>query len=242
LLVRYGKTTDKETYQAMVELTGFDMETFSDNFEKLISYVGDRKEITVRDVAFVLKRTKKDPIYELTNAIADRNVEQALFFLNSLLTDNFHPLQILASITNQVRKLLLIKDFVESSHGSSWHSEMQYGPFKDKVMTAVQLYNRELLNRMEQWEDMLSDKEGENKRTGKQKEKKKSLPATDLEIANNPYPVYKMLLNSDKFTKNELIDAMEHLAQADFRLKTTRQRPKMVLEEAILWMCNAKQV
>jgi len=241
LLARHGKTTDKETYQAMVELTGFDMETFSDNFEKLISYVGERKEITAKDVAFVLKRTKKDPIYELTNAIADRNIEQALFFLNSLLTDNFHPLQILASITNQVRKLLLIKDFVESSHGSSWHSEMQYRPFEDKVMTAVQFYNRELLNRMEQWEDMLSDKDGENKRTGKKKEKKKSLPATDLEIANNPYPVYKMLLNSDKFTKNELIDAMEHLAQADFRLKTTRQRPKMVLEEAILWMCNAKQ-
>lgn len=241
LLLRHGKTADRRTYQAMVELTGFDMETFSGNFEKLINYVGDRKEITVKDVAFVLERTKKDPIYELTNAVADRNVEQALFYLNSLLTDNFHPLQILASITNQVRKLLLIKDFVESSHGNSWYSEMKYGPFKDKVMTAIQSYNRELLSRMEQWEDMLSDLDSPDKKTGKKKVKKKILQATDLEIPNNPYPVYKMLLNSDKFTKNELIGAMEHLSQADSRLKTTKQSPRIILEEAVLWMCNAER-
>ncbi len=239
VLDRCGKIMDRGAYQAMYELTGFDMETFFNNLQKLISYVGDRKEITVKDVAFVLKRTKKDPIYELTNAIADRNIEKSLFFLNSLLTDNFHPLQILASITNQIRKLLVIKDFVESSHGTSWYPEMQYGPFKNSVMTAVQSYNRDLLNQVEQWEDMLSkDTDNDNKRTKKKKKKKKGKMVTDLEIANNPYPVYKMLLTSEKFTKNELIDAIEHLSQADFRLKYTKQRPKMVLEEAVLWICS----
>ena len=41
--------------------------------------------ISVADVESVLKRTKKDPIYDLTNAIADRQIEKALFLLNSLL-------------------------------------------------------------------------------------------------------------------------------------------------------------
>ncbi|NIV97852.1 DNA polymerase III subunit delta, partial [Candidatus Saccharibacteria bacterium] len=67
---------DKRAYRTIYEMTGFDIGTFSDNIEKLISYVGDRKRITVEDVAFVLKRTKKDPIYELTNAIADRDVDR----------------------------------------------------------------------------------------------------------------------------------------------------------------------
>jgi DNA polymerase-3 subunit delta len=88
LLNRCKKTMDKEAYRTMYEMTGFDIGTFCDNLEKLISYVGDRKRITAEDVVFVLKRTKKDPIYELTNAIADRDIDKSLFFLNSLLMEN----------------------------------------------------------------------------------------------------------------------------------------------------------
>lgn len=241
LLDRYEKKMDKGTYRTMVEMTGFDIGTFSDNLEKLISYVGDRKRITAEDVAFVLKRTKKDPIYELTNAIADRDIDKSLFFLNSLLMEKFHPLQILASMTNQIRKLLVIRDFSESPHGSSWHPKMQYAQFKNNVMASVQSYNKELLDQIEDWDDMLSgDMDGDTQPKKKKRETKKRKPVTDLEIPDNPYPVYKMLIKSEKFTKNELIDDIEHLSQADFRLKYTKQRPKIILEEAIFWICNTR--
>jgi len=239
LLDRHEKKVDKEAYRMIYEMTGFDIGTFSDNLEKLISFVGDRKRITAEDAAFVLKRTKKDPIYELTNAIADRDIDKSLFFLNSLLMENFHPLQILASMANQIRRLLVIRDFMESSHGSSWYPEMQFAQFKDNVMGSVLSYNQELLDQIEDWDDMLSgDMDGDNQRNKKKRESKKHKPVTDLEIPDNPYPVYKMLINAEKFTKNELIDDIEHLGQADLRLKTTKQRPKIILEEAILWICS----
>ena len=239
LLNRYEKIMDKGAYRAMYEMTGFDIGTFSDNLEKLISYVGNRKRITAKDVAFVLKRTKKDPIYELTNAIADRDIDKSLFFLNSLLMEKFHPLQILASMTNQIRKLLVIRDFAESDHGSSWYPEMQYAQFNKNVMASVQSYNKELLGQIENWDDMLlGDMDGDTQQKKKKRETKKRKPVTDLEIPDNPYPVYKMLIKSEKFTKNELIDDIEHLSQADFRLKYTKQRPKIILEEAILWICK----
>ena len=239
LLERYEKTMDKGAYRTMYEMTGFDIGTFSDNLEKLISYVGDRKQITAEDVAFVLKRTKKDPIYELTNAITDRDIEHSLFFLNSLLMENFHPLQILASMTNQIRKLLVIKDFAESPHGRSWYPDMQFAQFKNSVMASIQSYNDELLDQIEDWDNMLSgNTDGDNPRKKKKREIKKRKPVTDLEIPDNPYPVFKMLIKSEKFTKNELIDDMEHLGQADLRLKTTKQRPKIILEEVILGICR----
>ena len=239
LLDRYEKTMDKEAYRTMYDMTGFDIGTFSDNLEKLISYVGDRKRITAEDAAFVLKRTKKDPIYELTNAIAERDIDKSLFYLNSLLMENFHPLQILASMTNQIRKLLVIRDFMESPHGSSWYPEMQFAQFKNNVMGSILSYNKKLLDQIQDWNDMLSgDMEGDNQRKKKKRETKKHKPVTDLEIPDNPYPVYKMLINSDKFTKNELIDDIEYLSQADFCLKYTKQRPKIILEEAILRICN----
>ena len=75
------------------EMTGFDLRTFSGNLEKLVDYVGARQEITAADVEAVLNRTRQDPIYELTGALADRNPEQALFFLDSLLADGMFSLQ-----------------------------------------------------------------------------------------------------------------------------------------------------
>jgi len=86
---------------------------------------------------------------------------------------------------------------------------------------------------------MLSgDMDGDTQRNKKKRETKKHKPVTDLEIPDNPYPVYKMLINAEKFTKNELIDDIEHLTKADFRLKYTKQRPKIILEEAILRICS----
>ncbi len=117
--------------------------------------LGDRKKITQDDVENVLKRTKKDPIYEFTNAISDRNVEKSLFFLDSLLSDNLHPLQLLAAITNQIRKLLIARGFIESAHGRSWHSGIQYGQFKSSIMPAVQIYDRDILDQLREWDGML---------------------------------------------------------------------------------------
>ena len=242
ILDRCGKTMDSGAYQTMYEMTGFDLRTFSNNLQKLVSYVGDRKTITVDDVESVLERTKKDPIYDLTNAIADRDIENSLFFLNSLLADNIHPLQILAAITNQIRRLLLVRGFVESSHGRSWHTGIQFSQFKTRIMPAIQTYDRNLLNQIEEWDSMLSkDVDRDNQSPKKKDAKKKSKPVTDLVIVKNPknpYPVYQMLLKSEMFTTDELIAALESLSQADLRLKSTGQQPKLVLEEAIFRICR----
>lgn len=242
ILERFDKTIDQDAYRAVCEMTGFDLRTFSQNLEKLASYVGDRKEISVDDVGSVLERTKKDPIYELTNAVSDRNVKGALFYLKSLLAAEFHPLQILAAITNQTRKLLLLKGFVESSQISKRHAGAGYGYFKNHIMPAIQAHDRELLDQIESWESMLSkDTETEGKSGTKKEAKKKSKLVTDLMIAknpNNPYPVYILIQKSDKYTTAELMDAFECLRRADMRLKSTGQRPKLILEEAILKICG----
>ena len=242
LLQGTGKTLDRRTFQALYALTGFDLRVFSENLKTLISYVGDRKKITRDDVENVLKRTKKDPIYEFTNAISDRNIEQSLFFLDSLLSDGLHPLQILAAITNQVRKLLMVRAFIESPHGKVWHSEIQYGQFKSSVMPAVQSYDQDILNQLKEWDDLLSKDVGLNQSRSKKSKKKKTTSATaDLVIAKNPqnpYPVYQMLLKSEKFTTHDLIVALEKLSEADLRLKSTGQNQKLVLERVVFRLCR----
>ena len=89
VLAGTGKRLQSGLFETLCQLTGFDLRTFVQNVEKLIDFTGERTEITADDVQKVLRRTKSDPIFELTNAVADRNLNQALFYLHTLLKETF---------------------------------------------------------------------------------------------------------------------------------------------------------
>ena len=205
--------------------------------------MGDRREITITDVESVLQRTKKDPIYELTNALADRKPAPTLFFLDSLLSSGIHPLQVFTALINQVRKLLLVKDFVESPFGSEWQAACPYDYFQKRVIPAIVEYDRNLLDHLSGWQTML-DEETPGPKTGTRtkSKKKKSKLTTDLLIAKNPknaYPIYLLLKKSERFSKEDLIQAFQTLNAADKKLKTGGPDARLVLEKVILGICRA---
>ncbi|MDM8539295.1 hypothetical protein QUF70_21275, partial [Desulfobacterales bacterium HSG17] len=246
ILSKYGKKMDRMAYQTLCEMTGFDLRTFKNNLDTLVSYTGQRPNITIDDVRSVLKRTRKDPIYELTNAVSDRNIEASLFYMESLLSEGFFPLQILASITKQIRILLLVKGFSEIHAGKVWRKGLSYDRFQQSVMPAIQDCDQLLIKKIDSWEQALSANgivnEPESKNKGKSKKKKKSVPSTDLIIAKNPrsaYPVYLALQKSEKYTKKKLFSIMEKLGKADIQLKTTGRNPRLVLEETVFYICRS---
>ena len=243
MLADRGKTMARPAYQALYEMTGFDLRTFSSNLEKLISFVGERSEITAADVESALQRTKIDPIYEFTNAVAERQTDAALLFLESVQSSGVHPLQIFTALINQIRKLLLVKDFVESPSGGVWQAACPYDYFQKRVMPAIAEYDRQLLEHLEDRQATLA-RESELPAIGSpaKKTRKKNVKAgTDLLIAknpNNPYPIYLLFKKSERFKKEELIKAFETLNTADKQLKSGNQNPKLVLEKVILSICR----
>jgi DNA polymerase-3 subunit delta len=241
ILAQREKTIDRDAFNAVKEMTGFDLRNFSQNMEKLVVYVGERNSITADDVDAVLSRTKKDPIYELTNAISERDIYRCLFFLNSLLSDDVHPLQVLAAITNQVRKLVMTKGFLESEHGRVWYPGLSYSQFKTSVMPALQSYDKSMLDQLDAWNTALVTKsDGEDKKKGKRQRKVN----TDLLIAKNPknpYPVFLLLKRSQVYSTEELLRALQCLSRADIRLKSTGQSPKLILENTIFCMCSKEE-
>ena len=243
ILNKRGKEISRDAYNALYSLTGFDLRTFANNIEKLTDYIGEREEITVNDVKSVLKRTKKDPLYEFTNAITDRDPDQSLFFMSTLLSggDIKHPLQLLAAVANQIRKLLMIKSFVKSRYGKAWYNGCQYPQFQATVMPAVIEFDREITGRINEWDRMLEDDEMLTKKGKKSKSGTKKAADKLFLIAQNPgspYPVYRMLQKSGRFTENELVSAMQSINDADLRFKSTGQAPKLILEDIILKICR----
>ena len=234
------KSIEPKAFDRLCEMTGSDARTFAGNIKKLIDFCGDRPLITSQDIDTVLKRTKKDPIYELTGALADRSLEQALFFLNSLLSDGeVLPLQILSAIINQMRKLLIAKDFTGGAFGRCWRKNMPYHQFRDSVLSAVVAYDESIEKSDPSFlsEPVLPGETGENR--------KRASSPSDLLLAKNaknPYPVYQALLKSDHFTQEEMIEIIEMLHEADIRMKSSFLEDKLIIEHAIIHICLGKGV
>lgn len=242
ILSKAGKTMDKATYHAVAEKTGFDLFTFTNNLDKLVNYVGDRKQITVADTEAVLTRTKLDPIYAFTNAIADRDLEKALYRLKSLFAGGVHPLQALAAIMNQTRKLLRIKGLTERLEKRMWHAGTTFAQFKTKVVPVVQKDDADLKKVFSDWQILTNTASngGNEKKSGRGK-RESAAKDTDLQILKspgNPYPVYRSFLQSENFSKEDLIRGLERLAEADLRLKSTGQNPTLILERVVFEICQ----
>ena len=133
-----GKTLARGTFEVLYEKVGPEMRRFSSELDKLVSFVGDRKEILPSDVEEISKRTREDPIYEMTSAIGDREATRALFYLDSLLKGKVFHLQVLAAAANQVRKLLLAKDFVRGNYGRHWRPDLRYAAFQKSILPQLQ--------------------------------------------------------------------------------------------------------
>jgi DNA polymerase-3 subunit delta len=145
ILKKVGKTMAPGGFESLYEKIGPDMRSFNSELEKVVTFVGDRDEILPTDVETISRRTKQDPIYELSHAIAERDPQKALFFLGSLLKNNVHPLQVLAAATNQIRKLILAKDFLRSKSGNGWRKDLSYAGFQKLILPELEKREPDLL-------------------------------------------------------------------------------------------------
>ena len=238
-----GKKIDNPAAQAMQEMIGFDLRTLANSLEKLTTYIGERPAITTADVKAVLQRTKIDPLYELTNAVADRNTTQALFYLKTLMSgaEPIHPLPILAAITNQNRRLLLIKSFVKSSSGQEWSPGMPYNVFQQSLSLKIKKYDANIIEQVEERDKILNQEPPATSEKVKKKKAKKKGKPTEMLIAaraGSLYPIYMNYKKAANFSEKELWQAFVKLKEADLQLKGSGLEPRLILEYLVINICQ----
>jgi DNA polymerase-3 subunit delta len=243
---QYKKTIEPAAFDALLDLIGFDLRLFTSNLEKLIDYASDRDRITTRDVRAVINPLRDDPVYELTGAVADRKTAKALSIMFSLLSSGIHELQIIMAVTNQVRRLLLIRSFMESDLGRIWHPGISFDRFQSDVLPAARQYD-DLLAAKSSHSPQPDNRREDGKREGDGYGKNVSagtapgkLPE-DLCVARkkeHPYAVYNLFLKAKNFHTRELAAAFCALNRADVALKTAGQSSKAILESLIIGICG----
>jgi DNA polymerase-3 subunit delta len=242
ILGRRKKRISAAAYAALYEMTGFDLRTFSNNLLKLMDYIGDREEISEADVLFVLNRTKTDPVYAFTDAVTDRHVDDGLFYLRSLLTAGFHPLQIMAALVNQMRRLIVVKSFVKNLPAGLWRTDLPYPAFQKTILPLMLARDKSFQSRVAAWGTAGGAKAPKTRhRTAAVPTAPKGVAGGDLLLVSNPkspYPVYKSMQKADGFTMKALLQALRALSRADVMLKSSDHPPESVLTGLVISICG----
>lgn len=85
----------------------------ANELDKMATFVGPGATITPDVVRRLSAQVQEARIFDLTDALAQRNRKQALNILHDLLSDGEPPLKLMGTITSQVRSLLLVKELAQ---------------------------------------------------------------------------------------------------------------------------------
>ena len=228
VLTGSGKIMDSAAFSELLERTGFNPALFARNLDKLMAYTGNRATISRDDVAAIIQRDKKDPIFSLTNAMMEKNVSQALFFLTSLRKDGFHPLQVLKSFENLVRRMLLFKAFSLKfcdKHPGIRVDRIHFNGFKQQILPAIIEHDQALQNPTAR--DEADQTAGDS--------------VKDLMLApnpNNPYPIFQTFEKTVRFSLDELRSALIALGDLDYVLKSSSADADAGIEQFVMTFCR----
>lgn len=108
-LKKEGKKISVETANRILDKTGTDMAMLRSELEKLVSYCMDKEVITTEDVEMICSENIEDRIFDLLDAIADRNPNKTMELYYDLLALKVPPIKLLSLLEKQYNQLLQIK-------------------------------------------------------------------------------------------------------------------------------------
>lgn len=108
-----GKDFKLSALELFVEYTKADPNLASTELSKLIDYVGERKELTDRDVREAMSRTAEAQVFEVVNAVASGKAKEAVHYVRGMFDSGMRGddaiVQILAQLIRHYRLVWQMK-------------------------------------------------------------------------------------------------------------------------------------
>jgi DNA polymerase-3 subunit delta len=172
--------------------------------EKLTLYVGDRKQIETEDVSAVVTRNKQARAFALGDALGDRDLPRLLRRLDEELWE--------LKFDKQKSEIGLLYGLITKVRALLFLKEM----LREKWIKPERDYNRFKA----QLERVPVDQLPEDKRFNP--------------LALNPYVLFKALPHAERYTAEELVEAMEALLACNQRLISSNLDEALVLQQTLI--------
>ncbi len=116
-IVAQGKRPVPGCAAALLDRIGPDLDQLASEIDKLCLYAGECLQVGPDEVADVTGELRSRAIYELSDAIGNRRLEQALRLLSRLLDQGEVPLALLGGLANHYRRLIRARECVPLEAG-----------------------------------------------------------------------------------------------------------------------------
>lgn len=142
-LGKYNKKIRNEACTFILNNVGGDMYNIASELDKLVSYLGERSEVTIDDVCEVCILQTENRIFDIVDAIEKGDRKTALKYYFDLISMKESPLRILRVMTKEYMRLLMIfdcirKDFSNAEIVNSTHmQEWLVKKYRDKLKKAT---------------------------------------------------------------------------------------------------------
>lgn len=145
-----NKRTSPQLVENIFALTGSALSDVSNELDNLLAYVGDRDAVTQEDVDALVATRRRDPIYKLTEHVADRDILGSWTVLRQLLAEGEHQLRILWHLDHTIKRLLRAKCLMEDGvREDAIMKSLQIRPFlRARFFQQVRSFSMDDLRRM----------------------------------------------------------------------------------------------
>ena len=208
----HGKTITSEAMELAFSKSGKDLRRIRSELQKIVSYLGQRSEITVHDVEDLFLDFHEAAFFDLSRAIRESDPDKLLKALHENLKAVDHPLQTLAAIASEFRKLIAARELLFKSFKSTWKSNLTYNGFVSIVAAVREKNSSEKSNKSKF--NLLNQKD---------------------------FPLFQLLKTAQAFSLKELTRVMEMILAADMQIKSSKLgsfAPEIILENLVIEICD----
>lgn len=206
----FNKQITPRAFTQLRTRTGGDMHTIAEAINKIIDFVGNKRQIDEHDIQNIVTQNTFDSIFDLTDAIGRRSVGQALKSLHEVLANGRDPIPINSMIMRQLRFTLQAKLIASRKGIRSLPSRMLLSKFTENIFQPLAKEMGNLLPKS---------------------------PSDNI-LKQNPYVAYKVFQTLHAFSAEELAAAIEKTLIVDTQLKTSQQNETGILEELVCELCT----
>ncbi len=147
----YGATIEPAAAHLLITRVGDDLTLADAELAKLAAYTNGQRPISSQDVDRLTPYTPEANIFEMVDALGQRNGEVALHLLRQLLDEGDDPLRIFGMIVRQFRLLMLMKEQLDAGETVTMAAQVAHlksGYVAQKIATQTRHYSLEMLERI----------------------------------------------------------------------------------------------
>ena len=107
---RKGRQIAQAAAEFMANMIGTDLGQLSEAIDRVILYVGEKKIVELKDVEQAVAETHQHTVFEMTDAVGQRNWPKAFAFLTNILENGQSPVLVLGMLARHFRILSKAKE------------------------------------------------------------------------------------------------------------------------------------